>query len=366
MLQRIWFCVCIAACISGQVSGRELLLDQIRLPPGFKIGVYATGVSNARSLALTPNGILFVGTRRAGKVYAVIDRDGDHRADEVVTIARHLRMPNGVAFRNGSLYVAEVSRVLRYDDIEARLADPPEPVVIHDDLPTESHHGWKFIAFGPDAKLYVPVGAPCNVCQRGDPYATILRMTPNGENLEVYARGVRNSVGFDWHPQTGEFWFTDNGRDLLGDNVPPCELNRAATSGLHFGYPYIHGAAIHDPKFGKKRKPSEFQAPALELDPHVAPLGMEFYTADQFPAEYRGRIFIAEHGSWNRGDKIGYRVTQVHLDAEGTPSVYEPFVDGWLRDGDNWGRPVDMEIMADGSLLLSDDANGVVYRISYP
>ena len=297
-----WYLICIfaAAGVVGEAHCRELDLDRISLPAGFTIDVFATGLENARSLALSPSGVLFVGTRRAGSVYAVVDVDGDHRADEVVVIARHLRMPNGVAFRDGALYVAEVNRILRYDDIETRLYDPPEPTVIHEGLPKESHHGWKYIAFGPDDKLYVPVGAPCNVCERGAPYASILRMSAIGQDLEVYAHGVRNSVGFDWHPQTHELWFTDNGRDMLGDDIPPCELNRAAVGGLHFGYPYMHGDAIADPKFGRTRKPSEFQAPALNLDPHVAPLGMEFYTGAQFPEEYHNRIFIAEHGSWNR------------------------------------------------------------------
>ncbi|GIV58626.1 MAG: sorbosone dehydrogenase [Rhodothermaceae bacterium] len=351
---------------------RDLDLDKIKLPPGFEISVFAEGLPNARSLRLTPGGTLFVGTRREGKVYAVRDTDGDYVADEVYTLAEGLNMPNGVAFRDGALYVAEVNRILRYDDIENHLADPPEPVVVYDDLPSDRHHGWKYIDFGPDGKLYVPVGAPCNICDEGDPYAAILRMNPDGTDVEVFARGVRNTVGFTWDPLTGEMWFTDNGRDNIGgrnqditDNSPPCELNHAPRPGMHFGYPYVHGRAILDPEFGAGHDPADYTPPAQELGPHVAPLGVEFYTGAMFPEEYRNQIFIAEHGSWNRRQKIGYRVTLVRLDEHRRPTSYEPFAEGWLEGNDNWGRPVDLELMPDGSMLLSDDQNGVVYRITY-
>ncbi len=340
-------------------------LDQIKLPPGFKISTYAGNVPNARSIVLTPSNTLFVGTRQEGKVYAVLDRDTDGHAEEVITIAQGLDMPNGVAFRDGSLYVAEVNRVLRYDNIEKELRSPRPPVVVNDSFPSEHHHGWKFIRFGPDGMLYVPVGAPCNVCASDDPrYASIMRMRPDGSGLEVFARGIRNTVGFDWSPDTKELWFTDNGRDMLGDDVPPDELNHAPKAGLHFGFPHCHGGAILDPEFGKGRTCDEFTAPAMKLGPHVASLGMRFYTGTMFPAEYSGQIFIAEHGSWNRSVPIGYRLTLVRLQ-NNRAVKYEVFAEGWMQSGQAWGRPVDVLVMPDGALLVSDDKAGAIYRITY-
>jgi glucose/arabinose dehydrogenase len=342
-----------------------LPLEQIKLPPGFEISVYASGAENARSMTLSPNGTLFVGTRSAGNVYAIVDRNGDFQADQVIKVAQGLNSPNGVAFRDGALYVAEINRVLRFDDIESRLTSSSQPVVVNDQFPKDGHHGWKFIRFGPDGLLYVPVGAPCNICNRNpDRYAVIMRMRPDGTNLETFARGIRNTVGFDWHPVTKELWFTDNGRDWLGDDQPPDELNRAPQPGLHFGYPYCHGANIPDPEFGSKRQCSEFTAPAQNLDPHVAALGMRFYTGTMFPESYRQQVFIAEHGSWNRTTPIGYRVMLVRLDNNRAVS-YEPFAEGWLQEGRPWGRPVDVLVMPDGSLLVSDDRAGVIYRIRY-
>ncbi|RMF86935.1 MAG: sorbosone dehydrogenase family protein [Nitrospinota bacterium] len=347
-------------------EAQELPLHTIKLPPGFRISLYADNVPNARSMTLGDRGTLFVGTRSAGNVYAIVDHDRDNRADEVITIARGLNMPNGVAFRDGALYVAEVHRVLRYDDIEARLHDPPSPVVINDQFPRDRHHGWKFIRFGPDGRLYVPVGAPCNVCLREDDprYATITRMSPDGSGLEIFARGVRNSVGFDWHPVTHELWFTDNGRDWLGDDRPPDELNHAPRPGLHFGFPFCHGGDIPDPEFGKERSCADFTPPAMKLGPHVAALGMRFYTGAMFPAGYRHQIFIAEHGSWNRSVPIGYRVTLVRLH-NNRAVQYEVFAQGWLQGEQAWGRPVDLLVMPDGALLLSDDRANAIYRISY-
>ncbi|MCM2357676.1 MAG: sorbosone dehydrogenase family protein [Geobacteraceae bacterium] len=340
----------------------ELPLGDIALPPGFTIEVYSRDVPGARSMALGAKGTLFVGSRGEGKIYALVDK-GNHR--EVFTIARGLTMPNGVAFRDGALYVAEVSRVLRFDDIEARLADPPRPVPVNDSFPDKKHHGWKFIRFGPDGKLYVPVGAPCNVCEEKDPrFATIMRLDPDGKNLEIFARGVRNTVGFDWHPLTRELWFTDNGRDWLGNDLPPDELNRARAKGLHFGFPYWHGREIPDPEFGRRMKKGAFVPPEMELGPHVAALGMRFYTGTMFPPRYRNQIFIAEHGSWNRSDRIGYRITLVRLEGNRAAS-YEVFAEGWLQEGNAWGRPVDLQVMPDGSLLVSDDKAGAIYRISY-
>lgn len=342
---------------------QNLPLDKIKLPPGFKIEIYASGVSGARSMTLSPNGTLFVGTREQGNVYAILDTNHDGKAEEVITIAKGLNQPNGVAFRNGSLYVAEVSRILRYDDIESRLHEPPQPVVVNDQLPNDEWHGWKFIRFGPDGMLYVPVGAPCNICEPTDPHATIMRMNANGTGLEIYARGIRNTVGFDWD-SNGDLWFTDNGRDYLGDNSPPDELNYAPQQGMNFGFPYCHGTNISDPEYGWKHNCSEFTPPAIELGPHVASLGMRFYTGSMFPAEYKDQIFIAEHGSWNRKDPIGYRITLVRL--ENNKAInYTVFAEGWLQGDTAWGRPVDVEVMPDGSLLVSDDRAGVIYRITY-
>jgi glucose/arabinose dehydrogenase len=339
----------------------------IKLPPGFSINYYAENVEGARSMALSPKGTLFVGSRDAGKVYAVLDRNNDNKADDVVVIAEGLNSPNGVAFRNGSLYVAEISRVIRYDNIEAMLENPPKPVVVNNNFPSDSAHGWKYIKFGPDGKLYVPVGMPCNVCNKegeDERYGTIMRMEPNGNQLEIFAKGVRNTVGFAWHPETGELWFTDNGRDWLGDNIPPDELNRAPRKGMHFGFPFCHGGSISDPEFGKLRNCSEFTPPEIKLGPHVAALGMAFYTGAMFPAEYKNQIFIAEHGSWNRKIPIGYRVSLVRL-VNGKAVSYEPFAEGWLQGLSAWGRPVDVLVMPDGSMLVSDDKNNAIYRISH-
>ena len=338
-------------------------LTRIELPEGFRIRIYAEGVTGARSMSLSPDGTLFVGTRPHGRVYALRDEDGDLKAERVILLASDLNNPNGVAFKDGDLYVAEINRILRYRNIEAQLDNPPQPEIVNDAFPTDRSHGWKFIRFGPDGLLYVPVGAPCNICNRGDPYALIGRLDTNG-TFSIIARGIRNTVGFDWHPETGELWFTDNGRDRMGDDVPPDELNRITVNGQHFGYPYCHGTNIADPVFGNQRSCDEFVAPVQELGPHVAALGMRFYTGTMFPEEYRNQIFIAEHGSWNRSSKIGYRVTLVRLNGNEAVS-YEPFAKGWLQGESNWGRPVDVLVMPDGSLLVSDDQAGLIYRISY-
>ena len=354
----------VAACAAAGPAG-GLQLDRIKLPPGFSISLYTDGVPNARSLTLGAAGTVFVGTRREGKVFAVPDRNGDNRADTVLVIAEGLDSPNGVAFRDGALFVAEISRVLRFDAIEERLSAPPTPVVVNDHFPSDAHHGWKYIAFGPDGWLYVPVGAPCNICESADErYATIMRMKPDGQQLEVFARGIRNTVGFDWHPQSRVLWFTDNGRDWMGDDQPPDTLNRAPEKGLTFGFPYCHAGDIPDPEYGDKHRCSEFTPPEIKLGPHVAALGMEFYTADMFPPQYRHSIFIAEHGSWNRSVPIGYRVTRVTLNGN-RAERYEVFAEGWLQGNTAWGRPVDVMVMPDGALLVSDDRAGAIYRIAY-
>ncbi len=362
---RKWWLVAVTLMTVGAVSARgdDLPLDKIKLPPGFAIEFVAR-VPGAREMALGSQGTLFVGSVDGGKVYAVTQASGGGAAT-VKTIASGLDRPVGVAFRDGSLFVSVVSRILRFDDIENRLDHPPTPVVVTDKFPTDSHHGWKFIAFGPDGKLYVPVGAPCNICEPDpDRYALIARMNPDGSNLEIFARGLRNSVGFDWDPRTGELWFTNNGRDYLGDDAPPDTLNHAPKPGLRFGFPYCHAGTIADPEFGRKRSCREFTPPAQNLGPHVAPLGMRFYTGSQFPTGYRNQIFIAEHGSWNRSHKIGYRVTLVRLENNRAIS-YEPFATGWLQGESAWGRPADVLVAKDGSLLISDDTAGAVYRVTY-
>jgi glucose/arabinose dehydrogenase len=357
----------IAYCGStGQIPGPMLALAirRLRLPSGFAIGLYATQVPNARAMALGTHGMVFVGSRRPGKVYALLPDRDMHRAESIVTIARDLNVPTGVAFYNGALYVATLNRILRFDNIEAHLHGPV-PVVVTADLPHELDHGSRFIRFGPDGWLYVSVGMPCNVCERkGDPYGTILRMRPDGTDREVFSRGIRNSVGFDWDPRTKDLWFTDNGRDGMGDDIPPDELDHAFHAELDFGFPYCHGAEIPDPTFGKEHPCSDFQAPAVNLPAHVAALGMRFYTGDMFPAAVESQIFIAEHGSWNRSVPTGDRISLVTLDVNKS-GKYQPFAEGWQMGPIRWGRPADVLVMPDGALLVSDDFAGAVYRISY-
>jgi glucose/arabinose dehydrogenase len=350
-------CVAVPAC-----AQTTLALDKISLPPGFKIEVLAR-LENPRAMVLGSEGTLFAGSMRAGNVYAIKLQQG--APARVTTVASGLNRPIGVAFRGGALYVSATDRVLRFDDIEHRLDSPPTPVLVSKAFPNSAGHGGKFIAFGPDGKLYVPSGAPCNVCEP-DPerYANLMRMNPDGSALEVFARGIRNTVGFDWDPDTHEIWFTDNGRDMLGDDAPPDELNHATKPGMNFGYPYCHGGTIADPEFGSKHSCAEFASPAQNLGPHVASLGMRFYTGTQFPAVYRKQIFIAEHGSWNRSRKIGYRVSVVRIES-GKAVSYQPFATGWLQGEQAWGRPADVLVMPDGSLLVSDDFAGAIYRISY-
>lgn len=342
-------------------------LADIKLPPGFKISLFAKDVDNARSLALGDNGTVFVGNRASESVYALVDSDGDGQAETKHTLISGMNTPNGVAFHNGALYVAQIDKIWRLDNIEANLATPPKPVLVYDSLPDKSHHGWKYIAFGPDGKLYLQVGAPCNNCNDAEKdarFATIDRMNADGTGFEIFAHGVRNTVGFDWHPKTGELWFTENGRDELGENVPPDELNVAPQAGMHFGYPFCHAGEIADPEYGKLRPCADFEKPVAKLAPHTAALGMRFYRGNMFPKEYGNTIFIAEHGSWNRSQPIGYRITTVSFDAAGTPT-YKPFAEGWLKDGKAWGRPVDVLQLKDGSLLISDDFANCVYRITY-
>lgn len=367
-------------CVRAQTPGAWVV------PAGFQVTVFADSVDNARAMALGPQGTVFVGSMRAGKVHAVIDRDGDYQADRVVLIASGLDQPNGVAVRNGALYVATASKVLRFDDIEQHLDAPPAPVTVRDSLPNASAgHTWKFIAFGPDDLLYLSVGAPCNACLSPPQVSTILRMKPDGSDLEVFAEGVRNSVGFDWHPTTHELWFTDNGRDALGDDVPSDEMNVAWKPGLHFGFPFCHQGDVADPEFGGQRACSTTEPPVQKLGAHVAALGFTFYTGDSFPAGYKNAVIVAQHGSWNRSVPSGYRVMVARTDGRRVTG-YEPFLDGGFlpnRDGGflpnrdagapgGWeatraatGRPVDVLQMPDGSVLISDDTGNRLLRVHY-
>jgi glucose/arabinose dehydrogenase len=359
-----------AARTGGGMPGATPQIDKLTLPSGFSAAIYASGVQGARSMALAPDGTLFVGTR-ANKVYAVVDANRDNVAEKVTELATGLRTPNGLAFKDGALYVGELNRIVRYDNVldavksgnVAGLA----PKVVLDGLPSEFMHGWKYIAFGPDGYLYYQIGAPCNVCDRGTPFASIWRVKPDGTGNELFAGGVRNSVGMAWHPQTRELWFTDNGRDMLGDEQPNDELNRAPKAGLHFGYPYCHEGTIADPEFGAGKTCTTYEPPAQKLGPHVAALGLKFYTGSMFPAEYRNRLFIAQHGSWNRtpaAGPIGYRIMTATVE-NGKVTKYEPFAEGFLQGRLAWGRPVDLLEMPDGSLLVSDDTSGAIYRITY-
>ena len=338
-------------------------LAKIKLPPGFRIAVYAR-VPSARSLALAPSlGGLFVGTR-GDKLYAVFDRDRDHRAEQVRVISSSLNVPNGIAFHGGYLYIAEQHRIIRYRPVLAGLG-PKHVEVLFDRLPDFSHHGWRYAAIGPDRRLYVTVGAPCNICDIGGLQGTILRFELDGGDPVVFARGVRNSVGIDFHPATGEAFFTDNGGDGMGDDVPPDELNHAPRPGLNFGYPHYAGGDAVSPGYFDRKAPEGAVFPTVAFGAHVAALGIHFYRGRMFPPAYRNDAFVAQHGSWNRTVPDGYRIMRVRFDASGRPTAKEVFAEGWLQHGRAWGRPVDIKELPDGSLLVSDDRAGVIYRITY-
>lgn len=340
-------------------------LADLHLPEGFSVSVFAEGVTTARAMAYSPNGIVYAGSMDEGAVYALPDKDHDGRADTVITVAKGLLMPVGVAWRAGDLYISAVSKILVIRNIDDHLADPPAPEVVYEGYPTETHHGWKYIAFGPDGLLYVPVGAPCNNCLSEDSiFATITTLDVNTHARRIVARGVRNSVGFDWDPKDGSLWFTENGRDMMGDDMPSCELDHLTAIGQHFGYPFCHQGDTLDPEFGKGHSCAEFVPPAAKLGPHVAPLGMAFYRGSMFPAKYQGAIFIAEHGSWNRSTPIGYRLAVAWPRPDGS-ATHEVFCDGWLQGSSAWGRPVDVLELPDGSLLVSDDVADMIYRITY-
>jgi glucose/arabinose dehydrogenase len=343
------------------LPANEIPVQNLKAPNGFEVTLWASGMPNARSMVMGPKGTLFVGTRFPGTVYAVVDKNGER---EVKTIAKGLHRSNGVAFKDGALYVAELSRIIRFDDIENRLDNPPQPVVVFDALPKDEPHGWKYMRLGPDGKLYFQIGAPGNIVMPPDTHAQIVRVDPKTGVLETVAKGVRNSVGMDFHPVTKQLWFTNNGRDWVDDEKPQDTLHRLTAVGQHFGYPYCHQGDFLDPEFGKGRSCGEFVPPAAKLGPHVAALGMRFYTGTQFPAEYRNNIFIAEHGSWNRTKKTGYNVSRAVVDGGGKVTKVEPFVEGWLQGDKFWGRPADVFMLPDGSLLVSDDVAGAIFRVA--
>ena len=378
IVRRLGMIVAVGLVAGGVLTGRLRAADgppvgRLKAPAGFTVEVYATGVTLARQMTVAPSGTVFVGAMRLGpkagnSIHALVDRNKDHAVDEVVVVATGLEMPNGVAFHKGALYVAEMTRILRFDDVEKHLGQPQTPKVVIDKLPGTAQHGWKTIRFGPDGKIYVTIGAPCNVCEvkpEEPRTASIARMNPDGTGFEIVARGVRNSVGMAWHPSTKELWYTNNGRDMLGDEVPPDTLNRVTKAGQDFGFPYCHAGEVSDPEFGKLKACSSFTPPAQKLGAHVAPLGLAFYTGKMFPEAYRNQVFIAEHGSWNRSKKSGYRVSLVRLDGKGNAVGYEPFLQGWLESEKNWGRPADVLVMPDGALLVSDEMANAVYRVSY-
>lgn len=340
-----------------------LPLQAATLPEGFTLTAVADNVPNARQMAWGQDGTLFVGSRKEGKVYALKDLDNNGEFETRYLIAEALFMPSGLAVKGADLYVAAVNRILRFPNIEKHLASPKMEVAF-DGLPSDAHHGWKFIRFAPDGRLIVPVGAPCNICDEPSPYASILSLDLAKGQYQVIARGVRNSVGFDFHPQTGELYFSDNGRDMMGDDVPADEINRLSQHGAHYGYPYRHGKAVNDPDHVlPKALQGKLTEPLFELQAHVAPLGVYFYRGTQFPEAYRGALFIAEHGSWNRSKKVGYQVTALNVDTQ--PPQYRQVVTGWLDGERPLARPVAFVETSDGSLLISDDYNGAIYKLSY-
>jgi len=340
----------------------KLPLAKLKVPAGFNIEIYAAGMANARSLALGDKGTVFVGSRLLDKVYAIINKDGKR---EVKVIASGLYRPNGVAFKDGTLYIAELSKVSKIEKIEDNLDNPPKPVVIYDNLPKDEAHGWKFIAIGPDNKLYVPVGQPGNNVLHDENHGQIRRINLDGSGAEVVARGVRNTVGFDWNPETKQLYFTDNSRDWMSEDLPNDELNRVTKVGEHFGSPYCWQGNIPDPEFGWGHSCSEFTPPVGLMGPHAAALGMRFYTGSMFPKTFKNAIIVARHGSWNKTVKFGGDVVVVHLNKDGTVKNIEPLITGFLEDNKYVGRPVDVMQLKDGSLLVSDDWNGAVWRVSY-
>lgn len=340
----------------------KLPIDRLTAPEGFKVEVFMASVPNAREMAVGERGTVFVGSRLIDKVHAIVTRDGRR---ELKVIASGLHRPNGVALHRGTLYIAEVSRISKIEEAEDHVDNPPAPTPVYEDLPKDEAHGWKFISIGPDGKLYVPVGQPCNNCLPPPTHGQIRRLNLDGTGVEIVARGVRNTVGFDWHPVTRQLYFTDNGRDWLSEDFPEDKLNRITQVGQHFGAPYCYQGNIPDAEFGWGHSCSEFTPPAALMGAHTATLGMRFYTGSMFPAEYKNAIFVARHGSWNRTRKLGGDIVAVKLNVDGTVKSVEPFITGFIQDNQYVGRPVDVAMLKDGSMLISDDFNGAVYRVSY-
>jgi glucose/arabinose dehydrogenase len=344
------------------VAADQLPVKKMKLPPGFKAEVWQAGILDARGMREGDKGTVFVSSLFvAGKIYAVVDKGGKR---ETITLAEKLFLPNGIEFYKGALYVATPKDITRYDNIEDNLANPPKPVMVYDKLPGEVPHGWKFIKIGPDGKLYVPIGAPCNICDRGDPYAQILRMNLDGTGVETVARGVRNTVGFDWHPKTKQLWFGDNQRDWLSEDLPNDEVNRVTKTGQHFGFPYCAQGDLADPQEGWGKSCKQYVRPALLIGPHAAPLGMRFYTGKMFPEKYHNAIFLTRHGPWNRTQKYAADVVAIFIDDNGRAKM-EPFLTGLVENNQYLGRPADVMVMKDGSLLVSDDHAHAIYRITY-
>ena len=344
------------------VAEDKLPLGDLKVPKGFKVEIYTSGIANARSMRMGDKGTLFVSNRILDKVWAVVDKNGKR---ENKVIASGLDRPNGLVFHQGTLYIAEGTKISKMENIEDNLDNPPKPVVIYSDFLNHQSHGWKFMGLGPDNKLYVNVGSPCNICEPPETNGQLRRINLDGTGAEVVVRGVRNSVGFDWHPVSKELYFTDNGRDWLSEDLPNDELNRVTKQGQHFGFPYCHQGNFTDREMGWGRTCDEFEKPAALLGPHVAALGMRFYTGKMFPAEYQNGIFIARHGSWNKSKKLGGDIIYVTLNKDGSVKSFKPFLTGFLQNNGYVGRPVDVLVMKDGSLLISDDHAGAVYRVSY-
>lgn len=361
-------CIALAFCYSTLVAAEthQELLQQLTVPKGFKLSVYADNVANARAMALAENGTLFVGSAQEGKVYALTDDNQDGIADRRYIVAENLYLPVGVAYNKGSLYVTAVNRIVRFDNINQHLGEKIEPVVITDKLPSDKHHGWKYLRFGADGKLYTAVGAPCNICEpKENIYGSLVRLNADGSELEILANGIRNTVGFDWQPDTHALFFNDNGRDHLGDDSPADELNVWTKKGEHFGYPYCHGGDTLDPEFGANKKCADYTAPVWQYQAHIAPLGMRFYTGRQFPSDYHKQLLVAQHGSWNRTEPQGYQVVLIKF-KDGKAIAEQSLISGWLTPSGNvLGRPVDILTLPDGSVLISDDQRGMIYKLTY-
>ncbi|MCO1334243.1 PQQ-dependent sugar dehydrogenase [Microbulbifer sp. OS29] len=355
--------ILLASLFCTSLAQAEVMLEQLQVPEGFELSYYAEDVETARQLARSESGTVYAGSFSAKKVYAFQDTNDDGRADKRWVLMEALRAPTGIAYKDGDLYVADVSKIIRFPDIENNL-EMPKSEVVYDQFPTDRHHGWKFLRFDDEGKLIVPVGAPCNICDADENYAKIFSLDLSSQQTKVVANGVRNSVGFDFHPKTGELWFSDNGRDMMGDDIPPCEINKVSYAGEHFGYPYFHGDDIADPEFGKGKSVSDYSAPALNLGAHVAPLGIHFYRGKGFPEEYQQQLLVAEHGSWNRSEKSGYRVMLATIEGEEVTD-YEPLITGFVQGETTLGRPVAFLEMADGSVLISDDFAHKIYRLAY-